>query len=86
MRIPTFLSSLLLLRAVSALPNPDLVTHKGETGAVASESSVCSKIGIDMLKLGGNAADALTATVFCVGVIGMYHSGQVVSGHISRLY
>ncbi|THC94898.1 hypothetical protein EYZ11_005620 [Aspergillus tanneri] len=28
-----------------------------------------------MLELGGNAADAMVATVFCVGVIGMYHSG-----------
>lgn len=43
-------------------------------GAVASESSICSNIGIDMLKSGGNAADSLVATVFCVGVIGMYHS------------
>ena len=42
-------------------------------GAVASESSICTNIGIDMLKAGGNAADSLVATVFCVGVIGMYH-------------
>ena len=42
-------------------------------GAVASESSTCSNIGIDMLKAGGNAADSLTATVFCIGVVGMYH-------------
>ncbi|KAK6860825.1 gamma-glutamyltranspeptidase [Apiospora arundinis] len=44
-------------------------------GAVASESSVCSHIGVDLLKAGGNAADALVGTVFCVGVIGMMHSG-----------
>ncbi|KAI8955724.1 gamma-glutamyltransferase 1 [Xylaria longipes] len=44
-------------------------------GAVASESSVCSEIGINILKKGGNAADALVATQFCIGVIGMYHSG-----------
>lgn len=44
-------------------------------GAVASESTVCSKIGIEMLEQGGNAVDALVGTVFCVGVIGMYHSG-----------
>ncbi|KAH0836284.1 Gamma-glutamyltranspeptidase 3 [Fonsecaea pedrosoi] len=62
-------------------------------GAVASESSVCSQIGIDLLRNGGNAADAvselpnndskdsrvtiskLVGTVFCTGVIGMYHSG-----------
>ena len=28
-------------------------------GAVASENRVCSQIGIDMLKAGGNAADAV---------------------------
>lgn len=28
-------------------------------GAVASESSICSQIGIDLLKEGGNAADAV---------------------------
>lgn len=44
-------------------------------GAIASESSECSEIGISMLKKGGNAADAMVGTVFCVGTIGMYHSG-----------
>lgn len=28
-----------------------------------------------MLKSGGNAADALVGMSFCVGVVGMYHSG-----------
>lgn len=50
-------------------------THVPSLGAVASESTVCSKIGIEMLEQGGNAVDALVGTVFCVGVIGMYHSG-----------
>lgn len=44
-------------------------------GAVASESSVCTNIGIELLEQGGNAIDALVGTVFCVGTIGMYHSG-----------
>ena len=44
-------------------------------GAVASEAKECSEIGIEMLKMGGNAADAQVATVFCVGTIAMYHSG-----------
>ncbi|KAJ5744928.1 hypothetical protein N7533_009798 [Penicillium manginii] len=47
----------------------------GKRGAVASESSICSGHGTKILELGGNAADALIATEFCVGVIGMYHSG-----------
>lgn len=42
-------------------------------GAVASESSICSHIGIDLLKKGGNAADSLVGTVLCIGVVGMYH-------------
>lgn len=49
--------------------------HIPKQGAVASQSSVCSEIGIQLLKEGGNAVDALVGTAFCVGVIGMYHSG-----------
>ncbi|KAL9577084.1 MAG: hypothetical protein Q9212_006601 [Teloschistes hypoglaucus] len=61
------------------------------SGAVASESRRCTQIGIDLLTAGGNAADAVRSnpllvfrkltlvkvvgTTFCVGVIGMYHSG-----------
>lgn len=59
-------------------------------GAVASESEICSTIGVNILRGGGNAADAMVATVLCVGTIGkkihpsllfvltvqgMYHSG-----------
>lgn len=44
-------------------------------GAVASESRVCSQIGVDLLARGGNAVDAFVGTQLCVGVIGMYHSG-----------
>ncbi|KAI1361832.1 gamma-glutamyltransferase 1 [Xylaria arbuscula] len=62
------------LLAQSALAKP-CPSKDPKLGAVASESSVCSEIGIDILKKGGNAADALVATQFCIGVIGMYHSG-----------
>lgn len=31
----------------------------GRLGAVASENSMCSEYGADMLKIGGNAADAV---------------------------
>jgi gamma-glutamyltranspeptidase/glutathione hydrolase len=48
----------------------------GHLGAVASESEICSHIGIELLKKGGNAADALVGTVACIGVVGMYHSGK----------
>ena len=33
----------------------------GQLGAVASESTICSDIGIELLKQGGNAADAVGA-------------------------
>jgi gamma-glutamyltranspeptidase/glutathione hydrolase len=57
--------------------HPEQAEHD-KTGAVASESAVCSRIGIDLLRQGGNAADAMVGTVLCVGVIGMYHSGYVI--------
>ncbi|KAK2755576.1 hypothetical protein FQN54_006516 [Arachnomyces sp. PD_36] len=44
-------------------------------GAVACEHSICTEAGTDMLLMGGSAADAMVATVFCVGVTSMYHSG-----------
>jgi gamma-glutamyltranspeptidase/glutathione hydrolase len=56
-------------------PSPPLL-GEGQLGAVASESDICSHIGIELLKLGGNAADAMVGTVACVGVVGMYHSGE----------
>ncbi|KAI8935737.1 hypothetical protein NX059_007257 [Plenodomus lindquistii] len=58
----------------SSSPAPPVV-KEGELGAVASEAEICSHIGIELLKLGGNAADAMVGTVACVGVVGMYHSG-----------
>lgn len=56
--------------------------QEGKLGAVASEHAICTNIGIDLLKAGGNAADALVGTVFCVGTIGMYHSGIGGGGYV----
>lgn len=55
---------------------------QGSKGAVASESAICSQIGIDLIARGGNAADAMVGTTLCVGVIGMYHSGIGGGGFI----
>lgn len=33
----------------------------GRLGAVASESSICSRIAVDLIEDGGNAADAVSA-------------------------
>ncbi|KAI1271494.1 gamma-glutamyltranspeptidase [Xylaria sp. FL0933] len=79
----------LLLLLVTASSGLGLPQHQWDTngqavlgpvasdrrGAVASESKVCSQIGIDLLARGGNAVDAFVGTQLCVGVIGMYHSG-----------
>lgn len=69
-------AALLTLQSVLADYGAPPALQDGQLGAVASESDICSHIGIDLLKLGGNAADAMVGTVFCVGVIGMYHSGK----------
>ncbi|KAI0852133.1 gamma-glutamyltranspeptidase [Daldinia vernicosa] len=84
----TFPQSLLLLILAVApsaavpsqwQPTGQAVLHQqsvsGRRGAVASESKICSQIGIDLLDQGGNAIDAFVGTQLCVGVIGMYHSG-----------
>jgi gamma-glutamyltranspeptidase/glutathione hydrolase len=61
----------------SDVPHPG---HHGSNatilhGGIASESTICSGIGRDLLLRGGTAADAMVGATFCVGVIGMYHSG-----------
>jgi hypothetical protein len=62
---------LALLRSVCALSLSSLVYQAagnpilhpryaaGHNGAVASESDICSKIGINLIERGGNAADAV---------------------------
>lgn len=56
-------------------PSPILDPNGNKLGAVGTEKTVCSNIGIDFLKHGGNAADALVGSVFCIGVTSLYHSG-----------
>lgn len=55
--------------------SPALDPYRNKLGAVASENSLCTNIGTSLLKQGGNAADALVGTVFCIGTTSMYHSG-----------
>jgi gamma-glutamyltranspeptidase len=35
-------------------------------GAVATDSQQCSQIGVNFLKKGGSAVDAVVASVFCL--------------------
>ena len=43
-------------------------------GAVVSERSLASEVGCDILSAGGNAADAIVATVIAVNTLCPYHS------------
>ncbi|KAM0330698.1 hypothetical protein ACHAQA_003650 [Verticillium albo-atrum] len=70
--------SLIWASGSSAAPYPTdqiVLNAEGGAGAVASESMECSLIGKDLLRMGGNAIDAMVGTQLCVGVVGMYHSG-----------
>ncbi|KAI0095566.1 gamma-glutamyltransferase 1 [Nemania sp. FL0031] len=69
----SFIGLCCLARSVVGGHHPSMNIPKH--GAVASENSQCSQIGIEMLKSGGNAADAMVGTVFCVGVVNVMHSG-----------
>lgn len=66
-----WLRLLSLTTLTTSTPTPLTNTH----GAIASESKLCSRIGIALLASGGNAADAMVGTTLCVGVVSMYHSG-----------
>ncbi|KAJ7218077.1 gamma-glutamyltranspeptidase [Mycena pura] len=48
---------------------------KARNGAVATENVICSNIGVDILKAGGNAVDAAIAATFCIGTVNMFSSG-----------
>lgn len=43
--------------------------------AVASEQELCSRVGVGLLKGGGNAVDAAIASLICIGVINNFSSG-----------
>ncbi|CAE6362956.1 unnamed protein product, partial [Rhizoctonia solani] len=47
----------------------------GKHGAVATEIKQCSDLGVELLKKGGNAADAMIGAQLCVGTVAAYHSG-----------
>ena len=43
--------------------------------AVASDATLCSKVGAGILKDGGSAVDAAIATIFCLGVVNCHSTG-----------
>lgn len=42
---------------------------------MASEQELCSRVGVGLLKSGGNAVDAAIGTLICIGVINNFSSG-----------
>ncbi|KAK8123201.1 Gamma-glutamyltranspeptidase [Apiospora sp. TS-2023a] len=56
-------------------PFPAAGSGEAKGGAVASMDARCSKAGLEILELGGNAADTAITVEFCLGVIGMYSTG-----------
>ena len=58
-------------RASPAHRNPAYLI-KAEHGAVASENHLCSNLGVQILKDGGNAVDSAVGTTFCIGVVNMF--------------
>lgn len=70
-------------KSVSSIPNntkkvPDTIREEEKvykTCAVTTEVPMCSQLGVEILKLGGNAMDAAIASTICVGIINSFSSG-----------
>ncbi|KAK8325579.1 hypothetical protein V6Z12_A11G061000 [Gossypium hirsutum] len=50
----------------------EVIAHRG---AVATDDGRCSKIGVDVLRIGGHAVDAAVAASLCLGVVSPASSG-----------
>lgn len=56
------------------------VTAFSKKGMVASDSRYCSQMGIDILRRGGNAADAAVTTCLCIGATDTMFSSGIGGG------
>ncbi|GMM31175.1 gamma-glutamyltransferase [Martiniozyma asiatica (nom. inval.)] len=61
--------------------NPEYNTSsESVNGMVVSDSEICSKVGSEILKLGGNAADAAISTCLCIGTVDTMFSSGIGGG------
>ncbi|CAB3398691.1 unnamed protein product [Caenorhabditis bovis] len=65
-------------------PSGSLFAHY-KKAAVASDHGLCSEIGRDILIEGGNAVDAMIATLICIGTVNPQSSG-IGGGFVMTLY
>jgi gamma-glutamyltranspeptidase/glutathione hydrolase len=59
---------LLVLRAASVLAAGDPTFARGSGGAVAAEEGTAARVGVEILRKGGNATDAAVAVAFALAV------------------
>ncbi|XP_022101076.1 gamma-glutamyltranspeptidase 1-like isoform X2 [Acanthaster planci] len=64
-------------------PDPKLNPYQFYNGAVASDRLLCSEVGRDLMKNGGNALDAAIGTAFCVGVLNLHVGGVGGGGYLT---
>ena len=68
----TFILTIVLL---GVFGDSDNETLKSKRGAVASDSPICSNIGVEILEKDGSAVDSAIATLFCIGVHNLQLAG-----------
>lgn len=62
MRTPSFSASCAVICLLGhAAARPEVRRVKTDHGAVASEVDACSHVGVDLMRKGGNAADAVSS-------------------------
>jgi gamma-glutamyltranspeptidase len=53
----------------------DFPVIKAKKGAVATENSICSQVGVDIMRIGGSSVDSIIAASLCIGVVNPQSSG-----------